>query len=280
MRTGDATVSKTIVPSVIMGGPVADREPTDFCALMAGAGVEAVEVCTGKRGAGDVDDLNAFMATWDQATQAHGLAMSSLNCSLLPDRRDDVCEIFRAAAERGVAIVKVDVSPYDVRDPYEPLLDRARLNWGALAPLAREFGVKAVAEVHPKIVCHSPSAMRRLLDGLDPDAVGAILDPGNMVVEGWEDMHESVDILGPYLAHLHVKNGAWAPNPGATPPWQSTALALDQGLVDWFEVCRELARVGFEGFGVLEFLRDTMDNHDWIANDVRTLNQAVAAAYG
>ena len=272
-------MSKTIIPSVIMGGPVAGREPADFCALMAGAGVKAVEVCTGKRGAADADDLDAFMTRWDQAADAHGLAISSLNCSLQPDRRDDVREIFRSAAERGVAIVKVDVSPYNVRDPYEPLLARAREHWSALVPLAREFDVKAVAEVHPKIVCHSPSAMRRLLDGLDPDAVGAILDPGNMVGEGWEDMHESVDILGPYLAHLHVKNGAWEPDPGSTPPWRSTALALDQGLVDWFEVCRELARVGFEGFGVLEFLRDYMDNHDWIANDVRILTQAVAAAY-
>jgi len=269
-----------IIPGVILGGPVSEREPHDFCALVAGTGIEAVEVCTGKRGAADVEELSAFLKEWDSATEAHGLHVSSLNCSLQPDRRDDIGVIFRAAAERGIRIVKVDVSPYDVREPYEPLLERARANWSRLAPLAREFGVKAVAEVHPKIVCHSPSAMRRMLDGLPPDAVGAILDPGNMVVEGWEDMHEAVDILGPYLAHLHVKNGGWQRRPGARPPWESIATSLEEGMVDWVEVCRQLARVGYEGYGILEFLRPCMNNREWIQKDVRAFVAAVRAGYG
>ncbi len=268
----------TIVPGVILGGPVSEREPEDFCALMAGTGIEAVEVCTGKRGAAEAEELEEFLKRWDLATEAHGLHVSSLNCGHRPDRLDDIRVVLRAAAERGVKIVKVDVSPYDVREPYEPVLARARESWAGLVPLAREFGVKAVAEVHPKIVCHSPSAMRRMLDGLDPEAVGAILDPGNMVVEGWEDMHEAVDILGPYLAHLHVKNGGWQLKPGSTPPWEHIATRLEDGMVDWFEVCRELARVGYEGYGILEFLRPYMDNREWIERDARTLIAAVQAA--
>ena len=269
-----------IIPGVILGGPVSEREPDDFCALMAGTGIEAVEVCTGTRGAAEAAELAAFLLEWDRATAEHGLHVGSLNCSLQPDRLDDIRVIFRSAAERGIGIVKVDVSPYDVRAPYEPLFERARANWSALAPLAREFGVKAVAEVHPKIVCHSPSAMRRMLDGLPTDAVGAILDPGNMVVEGWEDMHEAVDILGPYLAHLHVKNGGWEHRPGVTPPWQSIATSLAEGMVDWAEVCRQLARVGYAGYGILEFLRPCMNNRQWIQNDAQTLIAAVKAAYG
>ncbi|MEI6500942.1 MAG: TIM barrel protein [Armatimonadota bacterium] len=220
------------------------------------------------------------MDRWDRATAAHDLSIPSLNCSLLPNQRDDLRAIFRVAADRGIALVKVDVSPYDSREPYERLLKTAREHWTDLVPLAREFEVKAVAEVHPKIVCHSPSAMRRMLDGLPPDAVGAILDPGNMVVEGWEDMYEAVAILGPYLAHLHVKNGAWQRTPGKRPPWEPVATALDDGLVDWFEVCAELARVGFEGYGILEFLRENMDNREWIARDTQHLIAAAASAYG
>ena len=269
-----------ITPGVILGGPVAFREPEDFCVLVAGTGIEAVEVCTGSFGAADVDELAAFMRGWDAATAANGLTIPSLNCSLPPERRDDIRVVFRAAADRGIRLVKVDVSPYDSRDSYEELLAAARGNWAELVPLAREFGLKAVAEVHPKIVCHSPSAMRRMLDGLPPDAVGAILDPGTMVVEGWEDVREAVDILRPYLAHLHVKNAAWQWTPGKRPPWESVATALEDGLVDWFEACRELARVGFEGYGILEFLRDYMDNREWIARDVRHLIAATVSAYG
>ena len=269
----------SIIPGVILGGPVASRDPDAFCALVAGTGIQAVEVCTGKLGAADTAALAAFMAGWDTATASHGLTISSLNCSLLPTRHEDIRAIFRSAADRGIQLVKVDVSPYDTREPYEPLLAAARENWAVLVPLARDFGVKALAEVHPKIVCHSPSAMRRMLDGLPPDAVGAILGPGNMTYEGWEDMHEAVDILGPYLAHLHVKNGAWERSPGATPPWRPIATALEDGLVDWFETCRELRRAGFHGYGILEFLRDEMNNREWITKDTQHLIAAVKAAY-
>jgi sugar phosphate isomerase/epimerase len=268
----------SITIGVIQGGPVSRREPDDFCALVASCGIRGVEVCTGKRGADDQQDLAAYLADWDRASVAAGLQISSLNCSLQPDRREDIALIFRAAADRGLGLVKVDVSPYDVRDPYEPLLARAREHWAALVPLAREHGVKAVAEVHPKIVCHCPSAMRRMLDGLDPQWVGAIYDPGNMVYEGWEDPWEAVDILGPYLAHLHVKNLGWRRTPEGK--WECPCLALSEGQVDWPEVCRQLARVGYEGWGILEFLTSEMDNAEWMARDVGTLEQAIAGAGG
>ncbi len=258
---------------VIQGGPVSLREPEDFCALMASCGIRGVEVCTGPRGAHDPADLVAYLARWDQATAAAGLVISSLNCSLQPDRRDDIALLFRAAADRGLGIVKVDVSPYDVRDPYEPLLAHACENWTALVPLAREYGIKTVAEVHPKIVCHSPSAMRRMLEGLDPAWVGAIYDPGNMVFEGWEDPWEAVDILGPYLAHLHVKNLGWRRT--AEGKWECPSVALTEGQVDWPEVCRQLARVGYQGWGVLEFLAPEMDNAEWIRRDVQALAAAI-----
>ncbi|HEY3397249.1 MAG TPA: sugar phosphate isomerase/epimerase family protein [Armatimonadota bacterium] len=263
---------------VIQSAPTDGRTVADRCALMSACGIRGVEVCTGARGAADPVDLAAYLADWDQATAAHGMEISSLNCSLLPDRREDVALIFRAAAERGLQIVKVDVSPYDVRDPYEPLLARAREHWAALVPLAREYGVRAVAEVHPKIVCHSPSAMRRMLEGLDPQWIGAIYDPGNMVFEGWEDPWEAVDILGPFLAHLHVKNLGWQRTPEGK--WECPCVALTEGQVDWPEVCRQLARVGYEGWGILEFLRPEMDNAEWITRDVQTLQEAIEGAWG
>lgn len=264
----------SITIGIIMGGPVSLREPEDFCSLVASCGIRGVEVGTRQLGAADPDELAAYLARWDQATASAGLEISSLNCSLRPDRREDIALIFRSAADRGLRIVKVDVSPYDVRDPYEPLLARARENWTALVPLAREYGVKAVAEVHPKIVCHSPSAMRRMLDGLDPQWVGAIYDPGNMVFEGWEDPWEAVDILGPYLAHLHVKNLAWQRTPEGK--WECPCTALTEGQVDWPEVGRQLARVGYAGWAILEFLNAEMDNAAWITRDVQALEAALA----
>jgi sugar phosphate isomerase/epimerase len=94
-----------------------------------------------------------------------------------------------------------------------------------------------------------------------------------MVFEGWEDPWEAVDILGPYLAHLHVKNLAWKRT--GEGKWECPCTALTEGQVDWFEVCRQMARVGYDGWAILEFLTAEMDNAEWIARDVATLAGAI-----
>lgn len=265
-----------LIPGIIVAGPIANRGPDGVCELAAEAGIEAVEVCTGTLGAAEGQELRALVDDWDRAARARGMHVAALNCSFPPDAVTDVREVFVVAAERGLRRVKVDVSPYDVRLPYEPLLAKAREHWRRVADDAAALGLRALAEVHPKIVCHSPSAMWRLLEGLPSEAVGAILDPGNMVVEGWEDMHESVDILGPYLAHVHVKNACWQRS--AAGKWESVGTALDDGFVDWPEVCRQLARVGYEGYGIIEFLCPFMDNLPWVRHDVEVLRQAARDA--
>jgi len=55
----------------------------------------------------------------------------------------------------------------------------------------------------------SPALAERLVSHFDPRHVGVILDAGNMVYEGFETYSLAVDLLGPYLAHVHVKNAAW-----------------------------------------------------------------------
>jgi hypothetical protein len=80
-------------------------------------------------------------------------------------------------------------------------------------------------------------------------------------------------------AHLHVTSGAWERAAGKR-PWEPDATALDNGRVACFDVCAELAQVGFEGYGILEFLREHVDNREWIARDTQPLIAAAASAAG
>jgi sugar phosphate isomerase/epimerase len=60
----------------------------------------------------------------------------------------------------------------------------------------------------------------------------------------------AIDIAGPYLAEVHVKNlfyqrkenGKWAPR----------YCPLDQGIVSWEEVIKELRQAGYNGWLMLE----------------------------
>ncbi|WP_139202042.1 sugar phosphate isomerase/epimerase, partial [Curtobacterium sp. MCBA15_016] len=70
-------------------------------------------------------------------------------------------------------------------------------------------GVKALVELHHMTITPSASAALRLVDGLDPEHIGVIHDLGNLVIEGHEDHLAAFELLGPYLAHAHVKNARW-----------------------------------------------------------------------
>ena len=73
-------------------------------------------------------------------------------------------------------------------------------------PRARRHGL---VELHHQTIVSTSSAALRLVDGVDPAAVGVIHDLGNLVIEGHEDVRAALQMLGPYLAHVHVKNGVW-----------------------------------------------------------------------
>lgn len=91
----------------------------------------------------------------------------------------------------------------------------------------------------------------RLVHGLDPAAVGVIYDVGNLVVEGFEDPRVGLGVLGPYLAHVHLKNAAWRVVDGE---WESYWAPLDAGIVDIRSFLQLLKSTGYAGWVSLEDL--------------------------
>ena len=58
-----------------------------------------------------------------------------------------------------------------------------------------------------------------------------------MIIEGREDWRLGLEVIGDYLAHVHVKNTAWYRERGWAWRWE----ALDAGMVDWEEMIRILS---------------------------------------
>jgi sugar phosphate isomerase/epimerase len=89
------------------------------------------------------------------------------------------------------------------------------------------------------------------LRGFDPRDVGTIHDAGNMVYEGFEQYRLGLEVLGPYLAHVHLKNARWRQvgrrdDGGAE--WQAEAAPLPEGIVDLAALFRALRQVGYDGW--------------------------------
>lgn len=151
-------------------------------------------------------------------------------------------------------------------DSFMDLFKQAREGLENLQPISYEYGVRYVVELHAGSLCASPTAVRHLLDGLNPACVGAIYDPANTLVEGYIRPRNAVESLGPYLAYLHVKNivinyhGQFLSGPFPRPAFAYHLCDLDAGALDYLEVLFALNLTKFDGWlSFEEFFADNTE---------------------
>jgi len=184
-----------------------------------------------------------------------GLAMPAVGT--YPEAGDlaAVEQAMRGTALLGAPALRVNVPRYDGEGSSQALWQRSRDEYREVAALARRYGVRALVELHHGRLLPSASAAARFLDGFDPQDVGVIHDAGNMVHEGHEQYRLGLEALGPYLAHVHLKNAAWRPagrRPDGSLAWKAEWAPLTEGIVDLAALLRALRQVGYDGWVALE----------------------------
>ena len=159
-------------------------------------------------------------------------------------------EAMRFAVTAGASQIRVGAGAPDGRS-YHELFASAREFLAGVEELVRSHGVKVLVEVHHRTICPSASLAHRLVSAFDPDLVGVILDPGNMAQEGFENYRIGAELLGPYLAHVHIKNSAFE-RPAGGGVWEPRWAPLEDGVVDFGLVFEALEYVGYDGWLVME----------------------------
>ena len=95
-----------------------------------------------------------------------------------------------------------------------------------------------------------PEPFPEKLIGFDPEYFGLIFDPGNMVNEGFEEYQKSFELLGDYIAHIHIKNGVLVPdgedNLGAA-KWKRQWCPLKKGMADLKRLFSVMNKFGYDG---------------------------------
>jgi sugar phosphate isomerase/epimerase len=121
--------------------------------------------------------------------------------------------------------------------------------------LCKHYGVKGLLETHHKTIIPSASSVYRICKKYDPDLIGVLYDPGNLVHEGFENYRMGMEMLGPYLAHVHVKNTIWTSSgtqEDGSAVWSGAWSPMKQGIVPWKQVIEDLKSVGYSGYLGLE----------------------------
>lgn len=202
----------------------------------------------------DIQTIVERAAEVRKLTEDYGLQVMALGTYLNYEMVDDLDRCMEAAKIMGAGSIRVGVPQYDGSVNYNDLIDVATEGYVKIEELARKHKIRANVEIHPHNICSSPSLAYVLVSNFDPDLIGVIYDPGNMVTEGNENWQLGLELLGPYLSHVHVKNAAWTcePNEAGDRVWKTAQVPLDQGCVNWRDLILALDRVGYAGWVSLE----------------------------
>ncbi len=210
-------------------------------------------------------------------TREAGLDFSGLGGYAQASDHDDVERMLAATATLGAQRVRVTMPPVPT-DDYRAVFARTRTDLEWAAERAAAHGVQLLVELHHRTITSSASAAYRLVAGLDPAHVGVIHDIGNLIHEGHEDVEAELQILGEYLAHVHVKNVAWRPTgelgPDGAAVWAAEWATLREGQGDIDALFRALAAAGYDGWVTLEDFSTALPLAERTADDLAYLRAA------
>jgi hexulose-6-phosphate isomerase len=166
----------------------------------------------------------------------------------------------RGAAAMGADAVLLVPAIVDDKTSYDAAYKRSQENVRKLLPLAQEVKVViAVENVWNKFLL-SPLEFARYVDEFESPWLRAYFDVGNVVIFGYPE--QWIRILGKRIAKVHLKDFKRTGY-----EWKN----LREGDVNWPEVRRAFAEVGYTGFlttelgaGDEKYLRDLSQRIDLI----------------
>ncbi|MCW8130013.1 MAG: sugar phosphate isomerase/epimerase [Planctomycetota bacterium] len=170
---------------------------------------------------------------------------------------DRALKMVKACAAAGIKNVRIAALPMPKEPVFEmaAFLDKSRGTYKELVAEAKKAGVRPCLELHGGTPYPSPSGTVAFLKGIDPADVGILYDPANMISDGWEVTSVALNIIGPYLAEVHVKNSKWVPDgddPRGVKKYKAVASDLEDGCVNWAEVIEKLKVHGYQGWLIEE----------------------------
>lgn len=194
----------------------------------------------------------------DTAEQYH-LPLAGLATNVSVNQYDDIRLIAEACAACNAPFFKVGAPErYHGSQSYNDLFQKALIAYRKALNIARDYGVRMVVEVHRNTIMVSTSLAYRLVSHFNPKDIGVIYDLSNMTMEGFECSRLALELLGPFLAHVHVAGHRpviQEQQEDGTAVWVWEATSLAEGMMDYEQCFRDLKAVGYEGYISLEDFR-------------------------
>ncbi len=173
------------------------------------------------------------------------------------EREARTIELSDFAGALGVPSIACHIGcvPEDTASPeYAAVRDTVRRICDHAAGNGQSFALETGQE--------SAGALLAFLRDVDRPNVKVNFDPANMIMYGSGDPMEALDVLGPHVVSVHVKDGVW-PEAGV-PGGLGSERALGGGEVGMERYVAKLKEIGFTG--PLNIEREARDHAERIAD--------------
>ena len=281
----------------LFSGSAPDWTPADLTARLASQGWDGVEwrvvdqknaaepgFWAGNRATFPFTGIGGLADEINRVTSGAGLEHAGIAGYVPIGERENVDTLLAATAAIGAKQVRVQVPKAAPGTRYHALFAQTQADAAHAAVRARHHGVKALIQIHHGNIVATASAAVRLLEGLDPAHIGIIHDLGNLTIEGREGLTSytpGLEILGDYLAHVHIKNAVWKPAQtlaDGTVDWQWSWASLRAGMGDVPAYFRALKEVGYDAWVTVENFTTDLPLEERLADDLAYLRASAAAA--
>jgi len=194
-----------------------------------------------------------------QVAGEHGLAIAGIASNPTAADVQQVKLLAEGALACGAPFIRVGCPRlYDRSAGYPVLYEEAVEAFGRMLDAIAQYQVKVALEIHGGTIHPSASLAHRIVSHWSPGRICVIYDPQNMVSDGYETTELALELLGPYLGHVHA--GGHRPVEKAkdalgTVEWEWPGVPMAEGLYSYPRMLRKLKAMGYAGFVSIEDFR-------------------------
>lgn len=243
-----ASVRKAVGPrkAIMFGMLPGDMELADRFRLARELGFEGVEAppitdpaeCERMRKAAEAAGLRIHSVIYG----GWGAPLSSGDPAVVQKGIEAVTKALEGAEAMGADGLLLVPGIVNAQTRYVDAYTRTQANIKRLIPVAARRRVTILVENVWNNFLLSPLEFARYIDELKSPWVQAYFDCGNVVAFGWPE--DWIRTLGKRIKKIHLKDFRGGPGLGS----KGDFVGLREGSINWPEVRRALAEVGFTGF--------------------------------
>ena len=184
-----------------------------LCAQAKKLGFDGLDLTLRPGGHVEPENAETGLAEAKRAADEAGMTIPMVTTAITDVDSPHAEQVFASAAHYGARRLKLGYWRYEPFGTLAKQLDDARRRMERLVRLGEKYHVLPCVHCHSgHVLANGGALLYLLLKDFKPSEAGAYVDPMHMTVEGglagWE---MGLDLLGPWVALVGVKNFRWEP---------------------------------------------------------------------